>query len=93
MMDEFGIAALDELGGHIIETSRARHGWRRSRKLPRGTWKATMRIDGYDAPIDLDAAVDDRAPTHRGRLRRHLGLVELRHQLPDCYTEAYTAFG
>ena len=56
MMTEYGIADLDELGGHIIDRSRA--GMVAAiATLPRGTWHGHMRIDGYDAPIDLHAAV------------------------------------
>ncbi|TBR27076.1 MAG: hydantoinase B/oxoprolinase family protein, partial [Reyranella sp.] len=56
MMAEHGIDSLDELGAHIIDKSRA--GMIAAiAKLPRGTWKGHMRIDGYDAPIDLHAAV------------------------------------
>jgi N-methylhydantoinase B len=56
MMTEHGIDNLDELGQHIIDKSRA--GMVAAiGKLPRGTWKGHMRIDGYDAPIDLHAAV------------------------------------
>src|SRR6266478_3523621 len=56
MMDEFGIANLDRLGEHIIEASReATLG--RIRALPKGTYRNSMTMDGYDKPLVLNAAL------------------------------------
>ena len=92
MMREHGIANLDELGRHIIDKSRA--GMVAAiGKLPRGTWKGHMRIDGYDAPIDLHAAVtihaDHIAVDYAGTSASSIYGINS----PMCYTEAYTAFG
>ncbi|HTE79703.1 MAG TPA: hydantoinase B/oxoprolinase family protein, partial [Reyranella sp.] len=92
MMREHGIATLDELGQHIIDKSRA--GMVAAiGKLPRGTWKGHMRIDGYDAPIDLHAAVtinaDHIAVDYAGTSASSIYGINS----PMCYTEAYTAFG
>ncbi len=92
MMAEHGIADLDELGAHIIERSRA--GMEAAiRALPQGSWDGHMRIDGYDAPIDLRARVtiagDHVAVDYAGTS----GASAYGINCPICYTEAYTAFG
>ncbi|HEY1794622.1 MAG TPA: hydantoinase B/oxoprolinase family protein [Stellaceae bacterium] len=52
MMDEFGIANLDRLGDHIIETSRQAT-LDAIRKLTPGKYKYSVGMDGYDRPITL----------------------------------------
>ena len=56
MMDEFEIANLDRLGETIIEASReATLG--RIRALPKGTYRNSMTMDGYNKPLVLNAAL------------------------------------
>jgi len=56
MMDEFEIANLDRLGETIIEASReATLGCIRA--LPKGTYRNSMTMDGYDKPLVLNAAL------------------------------------
>ena len=91
-MAEHGIDNLDELGQHIIDKSRA--GMVAAiGKLPRGTWKGHMRIDGYDAPIDLHAAVTIHADHIAVDYAGTSGSSIYGINSPMCYTEAYTAFG
>jgi N-methylhydantoinase B len=52
MMAEFGIANLDRLGEHIMETSRAAT-IEAIRKLTPGKYKNEVRMDGYDRPLLL----------------------------------------
>jgi N-methylhydantoinase B len=52
MMEEFGIANLDRLGEHIIETSRQAT-IEAIRKLPAGKYKNAVHMDGYDRPLTL----------------------------------------
>ncbi|MBV8889547.1 MAG: hydantoinase B/oxoprolinase family protein [Alphaproteobacteria bacterium] len=54
MMDEFGIANLDRLGDHVIETSREAT-LDAIRKLPAGKYRNSLRMDGYDRPLTLAA--------------------------------------
>jgi len=54
MMDEFGIANLDRLGEHIIETSRAAT-LEAIGKLTPGKYKNSVSMDGYDRPLTLVA--------------------------------------
>lgn len=92
MMGEYGLEDLEDLGGHIISTSRA--GMEAAiAKLPKGTWHSEMRIDGLNDPIDLKASVtiaDDHVHVD------YAGTSPVQPagiNCPICYTEAYTAFG
>src|SRR6266478_1482478 len=52
MMDEFGLANLDRLGEHIIETSRAATIEAIGTLRP-GKYKNSVSMDGYDRPLTL----------------------------------------
>ena len=54
MMDEFGIANLDRLGEHIIETSRQATITAIGRLKP-GNYRYSVTMDGYDRPLTLAA--------------------------------------
>ena len=56
MMDEFEIANLDRLGETIIESSREAT-LARIRALPKGTYRNSMTMDGYDKPLEFKAAL------------------------------------
>ncbi|WP_432490617.1 hydantoinase B/oxoprolinase family protein, partial [Flavonifractor plautii] len=55
-LDEFDLDGLDAVGATIIENSRAAM-LEEVRKVPFGRYEYAMRIDGYDAPVDLVVAV------------------------------------
>jgi len=92
MMREFKLADLDDLGRHIIESSRAGM-LEEIAKLPKGTYRNTMRIDGFESEVDLVGALtvsDDgididfsgTSPTSRFGIN-----------VPLTYTQAYATFG
>jgi N-methylhydantoinase B len=56
MMEEFEIANLDRLGETIVESSREAT-LARIRTLPKGTYRNSMTIDGYDKPLEFRAAL------------------------------------
>jgi N-methylhydantoinase B len=56
MMDEFEIANLDRLGDTVVEASRDAT-LERIRALPKGTYRNSMTMDGYDKPLTLNAAL------------------------------------
>src|SRR5712671_6966501 len=56
MMREFEINHLETLGNTIIESSRAAT-IEAIRKLPKGTYRNSLRMDGYDKPLLLNAAL------------------------------------
>src|ERR1700682_5728608 len=56
MMREFEINHLETLGNTIIESSRQAT-LDAIGKLPKGTWRNSVRMDGYDKPLLLNAAM------------------------------------
>ena len=54
MMEEFEIANLDRLGDTIVDASREAT-LERIRTLPKGTYRNSMTMDGYDKPLLLNA--------------------------------------
>src|SRR5579864_3366495 len=56
MMQEFEIAHLETLGNTIIESSRQAT-IEAIRKLRKGTYRNSVRMDGYDKPLLLNAAM------------------------------------
>ena len=92
MMREFGLLDLDRLGEEIITRSR-RAMTEAISKLPKGTWTNTMRVDGYEAPLDLVAAVTIGEDTIHVDFTGTSGMSSYAINCPLCYTEAYTTFG
>jgi len=56
MMREFGLDDLQALSDYIIDTSR-RGTMDAIAQVPPGVYQSTLRIDGYEAPIDLCATL------------------------------------
>ncbi len=91
MMTEYGLEDLGELGAYIIEQSH--HGITEAiNNLPQGTWSHSMRIDGYDEPIDLVAAVTIGGGQVLVDYAGSSGVSSFGINCPMCYTEAYTAY-
>ena len=56
MMAEYRLSDLEDLSAYILAASDA--SMREAiAQWPRGTWTSTMRIDGFDTPIDLTATL------------------------------------
>ncbi|MSP48509.1 MAG: hydantoinase B/oxoprolinase family protein [Alphaproteobacteria bacterium] len=92
MMDEFGLESLDELAEHVLSHSRAAVEAEIA-KLPKGTYRNTMRIDGYDEPIDLTAAITVGEKSIHVDYTGTTGVQKRGINVPMAYTEAYTCFG
>jgi len=92
MMREFRLPDLDALGEEIITRSR-RAMTEAIGKLPKGTWTNTMRVDGYEAPLDLVATVTIGDDTIHVDFTGTSGMSSYAINCPLCYTEAYTTFG
>ncbi len=92
MMREFQLDDLDTLGEEIITRSR-RAMAEAIGKLPKGTWTNTMRVDGYEAPLDLVASVTIAEDTILVDFTGTSGMSSYAINCPLCYTEAYTTFG
>ncbi len=92
LMAEYELETLDELANHIISRSRA--GMTEAiNRLPKGTWRAAMRIDGYDTPIDLVASLTIGDGEVLVDYEGTSGVSGYGINSPMCYTEAYTSFG
>jgi N-methylhydantoinase B len=91
MMDEFGLDDLDELADHIIDTSRAAV-QAEIAKLPKGTWHASLSLDGNGEPVELKAALtisDDRIHVDYAG---SAAMTRRNFNVPLCYTLAYTSY-
>jgi N-methylhydantoinase B len=92
IMDEYRLPDLETVGAEILARSKQAM-MDAIAKLPRGTWRNHMRIDGYEAPIDLHAAVTvDETGVHID-LEGTSPASRYGINCPMCYTEAYAAFG
>ncbi|MGX5668070.1 hydantoinase B/oxoprolinase family protein [Rhizobium daejeonense] len=92
IMEEYRLPDLETVGAEILARSKQAM-MDAIAKLPRGTWRNHMRIDGYEAPIDLHAAVTvDETGVHID-LEGTSPASRYGINCPMCYTEAYAAFG
>jgi N-methylhydantoinase B len=92
MMDEFGIDALEPVAEHIIARSREAS-IEAIRRVPHGTYRNAMRVDGYDKPIDLVAEMKVTADGIFVDFSGTSGVSAYGINVPFCYTEAYSSFG
>lgn len=92
MMREFSLDEVETVGEMIISRSRKAMG-DAIRKLPKGSWSAQMRIDGYEKPVDLLARVTIGDGTIEVDYSGTSGMSSYAINCPFCYTIAYTAFG
>src|SRR5690242_19052982 len=92
MMDEFGIESLDRISTHVVARSHEAV-LAEIAKLPKGTWRNAMTVDGYDHPVILRAAltVSDKGihvDFTGTSVKSKFGI-----NVPMAYTTAYTVFG
>lgn len=92
LLAEFQLADLEALGGYIIEQS-ARAMRQAIAEWPQGTWRNTLVIDGYDAPITLQASVTVEAGRIRVDFDGSSPSVARGINVVKAYTDAYTSFG
>lgn len=92
IMDEYSLADLSLVGERILAYSR-RAMMAAIESLPRGTWHNSMRVDGYEQPIDLVASVTVDSSGVHINMAGTSGPSRYGINCPLCYTEAYAAFG
>ena len=92
MMREFRLSSLDAIGEYIVSTSRDAM-LAAVRKLPRGTWRAEMPLDGYEAPVLLRAALTVHDAGMRIDYEGSSPASRYGINSPKCYTDAYSMFG
>jgi N-methylhydantoinase B len=91
MMDEFGLEELDELADHIIDTSRQAV-QASIAELPKGTWHASLIIDGQGEPVELKAALTVSEDRIHVDYSGSAGMTKNNFNVPFCYTLAYTSY-
>ena len=92
MMEEFGIANLDRLGEHIIETSRQATIEAIGRLTP-GKYKNSVTMDGYDRPLTLAGEMTIGADGIHVDYTGTSPASAFGINVVLNYTLAYTAFG
>ena len=89
---EFNMSDLRNVGEMIIENSR-RTMLDEIRKLPVGTWHNTMRVDGYDEPVDLVCRVSIDADGIEVDWTGTSDTSPRGINVPITYAQAYSSFG
>ncbi len=92
MMDEFAIDDLERLGNHVLEKSK-QASLDLIRKIKPGEYKFSMRVDGYDKPIDLCATMKIGESGIDVDFAGTSSVSAYGINVPVCYTEAYASFG
>jgi len=92
MMEEFALADLNRLGSHILERSKAAS-LEAIAKMPPGTYRNSMRIDGLEKPVDLVAEMTIGEDGIHVDFSGSSGISSYGINVPFCYTEAYASFG
>lgn len=92
MMDEYALDEIDGLSDYILETSDASM-HEAVRAMPRGEWSSTMRIDGFEQPLDLVTTLTMDGDYITIDFTGTSGLSQYGVNCPLCYTDAYTSFG
>ena len=91
-LDDFGLQALDAIGDEILAASQ-RAMRREIAALPDGRHSYAMRVDGYDEPVDLRAALTIAKEAMHIDFAGSSGASRFGINVPMPYTEAYASFG
>lgn len=91
MMDEFGIDDLQPLSDFVIETSR-RATLEAISKVPSGTYRETMRVDGYDAPVHMEVTLKIDGDRLTADFDGTSGMSRFGVNCPEVYTRAYACY-
>ncbi len=91
MMDEFVITDLTALSDYIIDTSR-QGTIEAIGELPEGTWRHTLKVDGYDEEIELRAALTIAGDHVLLDFKGTAGCVGKGINVPLNYATAYSVF-
>jgi N-methylhydantoinase B len=92
MMKEFGIESLDHLADHICDRSREA-ALAEIAKLPKGVWRNSMVVDGYDEPVTLSATLTISDTVIHVDFAGTSAASRFGINVPAAYTTAYTVFG
>nr|MCU0888873.1 hydantoinase B/oxoprolinase family protein [Rubritepida sp.] len=92
MMEEYRMESLDALGAFIFDSS-LRATEAAIAALPRGTFAAEIRSDGYEAPVTLRAAMTTEERRIRVDFAGTSGQSTRGINVPPAYCRAYACFG
>ncbi|SDE33734.1 hydantoinase B/oxoprolinase family protein [Ruegeria marina] len=91
MMDEYGLDDLVELGNYIIDTS-YRGTLAAIAEIPEGSYHNMMRVDGYEAELELHATLTVSGTGMHVDFTGTSGFSRKGINVPLNYTTAYTVF-
>ncbi|WP_419913855.1 hydantoinase B/oxoprolinase family protein [Hoeflea sp.] len=91
MMDEFGIDDLQPLSDFVIETSR-RATLEAISRVPSGTYRETMQVDGYDAPVHMEVTLKIDGDQLTADFDGTSGMSRFGVNCPEVYTRAYACY-
>jgi len=92
MMDEFDLEGIGPLADFVCQRSRDAV-VAEIAKLPQGTYRNSMTIDGYDKPLELVAALTIDGESVTVDFDGTSPLSRYGINVPHAYTKAYTSFG
>jgi N-methylhydantoinase B len=92
MLDEFGLADVDSIGAFILARSRQATIERIS-ALPRGTFRNSLTVDGYDEPIELAVALTIGPDGILADFAGTSGMSRFGINVPLIYAKAYACYG
>ena len=92
MMDEYALESLDDLAEHVLGHSR-RATREAIARLPSGTWRSSMTLDGYEEPVRLEAALTVDGDRLVVDFEGSSAASRFGINSPKCYTDAYSVFG
>jgi N-methylhydantoinase B len=91
MLDEFGIDDLDGLSDFILTASR-RATEAAIAALPAGTYRNTMIVDGFEAPVDMVVTLTAQGTTINADFTGTSGMSSFGVNVPEVYTRAYACY-
>ncbi len=92
MMDEFDLPSIAPLAEFILDNSR-RAMIEAIGRVPAGTYRGTMQLDGYEAPVDLQLSMTVSADGIHLDYTGSSTASPFGINSPKCYSDAYSIFG
>lgn len=92
MLDEFGIDDLEGLSGFLTDASRKATREAIS-KVPDGTYRHRMTVDGYDRPVELVVTLKVEGDRVSADFTGTSGMSAFGVNVPEVYTRAYACYG
>jgi len=90
-LQEFAVDDLEEIAEFILSTSR-RITLERIAALPKGTYRSEMTVDGYDAPVKMQATITIDGNGIKVDFAGTSGTSRFGINVPMIYTRAYTCY-